>query len=267
LIEKSSGYFIYASTVIKFIDDKDFRPTERLADVIHWQNLPIYSDRPFEALDQLYAQILCAAPARSRLIRILCVLDNFPDISLREIDHLLQLNPGDARLSLRRLHSIFNVPSNGDISVYHASIRDFLGDPTRSGEFCVRTLQRRMELARSVLKALSRRYKDSMYQSSPDGYAAIFPIDFLIMNYVICRRLACSGIRYLPSSVPPVADLVPLVRSIDPDFLFNPGPLFSEDEMLREMTDWLKVSQHINFRWILIYIQPRRWNRRLLVRI
>ncbi|KAJ7093806.1 hypothetical protein C8R44DRAFT_564462, partial [Mycena epipterygia] len=30
LVEKSSGYFIYASTVIKFIDDKHFRPTEQL---------------------------------------------------------------------------------------------------------------------------------------------------------------------------------------------------------------------------------------------
>ncbi|KAJ7502206.1 hypothetical protein B0H11DRAFT_1712883, partial [Mycena galericulata] len=30
LVHKSSGYFIYASTVIKFIDDKNFRPTERL---------------------------------------------------------------------------------------------------------------------------------------------------------------------------------------------------------------------------------------------
>ncbi|KAJ7857642.1 hypothetical protein B0H14DRAFT_3085174 [Mycena olivaceomarginata] len=30
LVCKSSGYFIYASTIIKFIDDKDFCPTERL---------------------------------------------------------------------------------------------------------------------------------------------------------------------------------------------------------------------------------------------
>ncbi|KAJ7830687.1 hypothetical protein B0H13DRAFT_1529008, partial [Mycena leptocephala] len=31
LIHKSSGYFIYASTIIKFIDNKNFRPKERLA--------------------------------------------------------------------------------------------------------------------------------------------------------------------------------------------------------------------------------------------
>ncbi|KAJ7705519.1 hypothetical protein B0H17DRAFT_670121 [Mycena rosella] len=33
LVAKSSGYFVYASTVVKFIDDKSFRPTDRL-DVI-----------------------------------------------------------------------------------------------------------------------------------------------------------------------------------------------------------------------------------------
>ncbi|KAJ7436933.1 hypothetical protein FB451DRAFT_1152899 [Mycena latifolia] len=38
LVDKSSGYFIYAATIIKFIDDRDFRPTERLAAVI--ENLP-----------------------------------------------------------------------------------------------------------------------------------------------------------------------------------------------------------------------------------
>ncbi|KAJ7840013.1 hypothetical protein B0H13DRAFT_1484464, partial [Mycena leptocephala] len=57
LVEKSSGYFIYVSTVVKFIDDKHFRPTEQL-DLI--QNLaPSDSEEsPLDTLDQLYTQIL-----------------------------------------------------------------------------------------------------------------------------------------------------------------------------------------------------------------
>ncbi|KAJ7652937.1 hypothetical protein B0H14DRAFT_2425524, partial [Mycena olivaceomarginata] len=52
LVQKSSGYFIYVSIVIKFIDDKYSHPTERLEAI---QNMvPIDSDSPFEALDQLY---------------------------------------------------------------------------------------------------------------------------------------------------------------------------------------------------------------------
>ncbi|KAJ7930620.1 hypothetical protein B0H13DRAFT_1595304, partial [Mycena leptocephala] len=60
LVWKSSGYFIYASTVITFVDDKKFRPTERLAAV---QNLTSTdSDAPFEALDLLYIQIMSGVP-------------------------------------------------------------------------------------------------------------------------------------------------------------------------------------------------------------
>ncbi|KAJ7902209.1 hypothetical protein B0H13DRAFT_1621612 [Mycena leptocephala] len=53
LVDTSSGYFIYAATVIKFIDDKDFRPTERLAAIV--QNLPTEcGNNPYHALDELY---------------------------------------------------------------------------------------------------------------------------------------------------------------------------------------------------------------------
>jgi hypothetical protein len=51
LVENSSGYFIYASTVIKFIDDGDFRPTERLQ-VIMGTKKPDFGS-PFAPLDQL----------------------------------------------------------------------------------------------------------------------------------------------------------------------------------------------------------------------
>ncbi|KAJ6523667.1 hypothetical protein DFH09DRAFT_996805, partial [Mycena vulgaris] len=50
LVDKSSGYFIYVATVIKFIDDRDFRPTQRLAVIV--QNLPTEcGNNPYHALD------------------------------------------------------------------------------------------------------------------------------------------------------------------------------------------------------------------------
>ncbi|KAJ7437014.1 hypothetical protein FB451DRAFT_1417059 [Mycena latifolia] len=72
LVDKSSGYFIYAATIIKFIDDRDFRPTERLAAVI--ENLPTECGTPFHALDELYSQILRDVPSQSRILDILCVI-------------------------------------------------------------------------------------------------------------------------------------------------------------------------------------------------
>ncbi|KAJ7435434.1 hypothetical protein FB451DRAFT_272081 [Mycena latifolia] len=137
LVAKSSGYFIYASTVIKFIDDRRFRPTEQL-DII--QNLiPQEFESPFEALDQLYIQILSTVPARSRsmLCDILCVVANF-QLLPGDIDRLLGLKPGDVGLILRCLHSVLKSPSKyHEIGVHHASFLDFLKDPSRSSIFYV----------------------------------------------------------------------------------------------------------------------------------
>ncbi|KAE9398501.1 hypothetical protein BT96DRAFT_994850 [Gymnopus androsaceus JB14] len=107
LVRKSSGYFIYASIIVKFIDDKNYRPTERLV-IITGQSTE--SDLVFDALDQLYMTILSAAPRRSQLMPILCALGNF-DLDLRVLDQIFQMENGEARLLLRSLHSVFEIPS------------------------------------------------------------------------------------------------------------------------------------------------------------
>ncbi|KAJ7627056.1 hypothetical protein FB45DRAFT_1082125, partial [Roridomyces roridus] len=66
LIQKSSGYFIYAATVIKSIDDPDFRPTDRLETILGMAEPE--DESPFATLDQLYIQILESVPARSQLL-------------------------------------------------------------------------------------------------------------------------------------------------------------------------------------------------------
>ncbi|KAJ7937057.1 hypothetical protein B0H13DRAFT_2302797 [Mycena leptocephala] len=156
LVEKSSGYFIYASTVIKFVDDEYARPTERLA-VIQIL-IPSDSDPPFEILDKLYIQILSGVPARfrSKLGDILyCVISEWDlDLTPLQIDWLLELKPGDTQLILRGLHSVLKTDSTGRISMYHASFLEFVQDPRRSSNFCIE-LDNRMNVARAVFSALS----------------------------------------------------------------------------------------------------------------
>ncbi|KAJ7874275.1 hypothetical protein B0H13DRAFT_1633171, partial [Mycena leptocephala] len=158
LVFKSSGYFIYAATVIKFIDDRDFRPSERLDTIVH--NLPSDSDHPLHALDKLYTYILSSVPKRSLLLDILCVIANFTSLPLTpgRIEDVLGLKSGDVRLAVRRLHSILQVPSRDSepISCHHASFHDFLVDPIRSGEFCIHTQPQRIKLARAILKAYQK---------------------------------------------------------------------------------------------------------------
>jgi hypothetical protein len=63
LVHNSSGYLVYAATIIKFVDDEYSWPSKQLDTVV--QNLiPHDSESPFATLDQLYMQILSRVPVR-----------------------------------------------------------------------------------------------------------------------------------------------------------------------------------------------------------
>ncbi|KAJ7280852.1 hypothetical protein C8J57DRAFT_1564069 [Mycena rebaudengoi] len=161
LVRKSSGYFIYATTIIRFVDDQNFRPTERL-EILKQES---HSESPFGALDQLYTQILSTVPTHWPLIPILRALC-FCDFSLTptRVEQLLELNPGDVHLALRNLHCLFLVPNIKNnispIGVHHASLQDFLNDATRAGVFYVSDPEYQVDIARRVLKALSYKCDD-----------------------------------------------------------------------------------------------------------
>ncbi|KAJ7280796.1 hypothetical protein C8J57DRAFT_1174422 [Mycena rebaudengoi] len=164
LVRKSSGYFIYATTIIKFVDDRNFRPTERL-EILKQES---HSESPFGALDQLYTQILLTVPVHWPLVPILRALCfcNF-QLSPTGVEQLLELNPGDVRLALRNLHCPFRVDETetdcfgNNIGVHHASLQDFLNDATRAGVFYVGDPERRVDMFCHVLKALSYKCDDT----------------------------------------------------------------------------------------------------------
>ncbi|KAJ6530458.1 hypothetical protein DFH09DRAFT_1410981 [Mycena vulgaris] len=137
LVHKSSGIFIYASTVIRFVSDEYSHPGDQLDRVL---SLDLQSTAP---LDDLYTEILSLVPQSSQNLRILHVLWKGTTIFLQldpeEIDALLTLRPGTTRLMLRGLHSIFDVPPvrarfgiHRRVDQLHASLGDYLGDERRS---------------------------------------------------------------------------------------------------------------------------------------
>ncbi|KAJ7245720.1 hypothetical protein C8J57DRAFT_1190709, partial [Mycena rebaudengoi] len=146
-------------------------------------------------------------PGRYRLLPILRALDFFDfRIHPSGIEQLLQLNPGDVQLVLRNLHSVLLVPEPGSdnvqsIRVHHASFRDFLKDQTRSGEFYVGGLQHRVELGKCVLKALSYTYENaSINRAGPVAFA--------------------RSLQDATKKIPPLPEMIPLIRLINPDFSF-----------------------------------------------
>ncbi|KAJ7867533.1 hypothetical protein B0H14DRAFT_2504085 [Mycena olivaceomarginata] len=228
LVWKSSGYFIYASTVIKFVDDEYCRPSKQF-DII--RNLvPCDSESPFEALDQLYIRILRGVPAqhRPRLCDILCVVMNLPtDIDMQGIKALLGLEPGDVSLILHPLHSVLKVPSEQHlmpIEIHHASFGDFLNSQERSLDFYVGSPTHRAKLACSILMALAYKPGDPQRKHIQWWFIWAFCLKGYWMQYI--------------TSVAPSANLVPLIRVINPDFVFFS---FFPDDAIERFLIWPKI--------------------------
>ncbi|KAJ6460327.1 hypothetical protein C8R45DRAFT_1180537 [Mycena sanguinolenta] len=228
LVEKSSGHFIYASTIIKFIDDKSYRPTQRLA-LVHQVNSPC-SESVFGALDQLYMTILSSAPRQSELNLVLCAIVNLV-VDPRAIDRLFGLADGEARLLLRGLHSLLSVLPDDEykriwaIYSHHASFLDFLNNPSRSRNFCVATLNRRIDLARTCLQWLMR------------------PCSYWEVRWWGGREI--NEVITLITSLPPsaeAAELFPLLESMNPENIFDSSSRKNPD--FGSMIAWLRRALH-----------------------
>ncbi|KAJ7489211.1 hypothetical protein FB451DRAFT_1362173 [Mycena latifolia] len=225
LIEKSSGYFIYASTVIKFVDDKNFRPTERLAAVL--DSTVQDSESPFAALDQLYTEILSGVPptAQPRLLRILTVVSRF-SLFVPAIEQLLELQLGDVRLALRDLQSVIRVPADdySYLTLHHESFRDFLQNSTRSGPFCVSDLGHRTDLARCILK--------------------VFSSEGLWRRIILARLLTWDEVIDYVTSLPPSTDLVCLISPWD--LLWKVVRVDIISPLVDKLVAWLQASTSIS---------------------
>ncbi|KAJ7055075.1 hypothetical protein C8F01DRAFT_958994, partial [Mycena amicta] len=144
LVDHSSGYFIYAATVVKFVEDEDSFPDKQLQLIVDLVSLAPTEENPFSTLDQLYCQILSTVPLRhqDKVMQILCLVVDLKLTHSHQLEEVLALHKGEVQLVLRRLHSLIKIsPSLKDggtsvqLSIHHASFVDFLYDPRRSQEF------------------------------------------------------------------------------------------------------------------------------------
>ena len=133
LVLKSSGQFIYASTIIKFVDDRDHNPKKRLDIILGTRRS---TSCPYSQLDQLYIQIL-SQQQNVRLLRgVFVLILAFGQINLNLTCRLLRIKKEDLKLKLRRTHSLLNISDSG-IKPYHLSLVDFLQQKKRAGKYYV----------------------------------------------------------------------------------------------------------------------------------
>ncbi|KAK1231259.1 hypothetical protein PQX77_005624 [Marasmius sp. AFHP31] len=161
LVDRSTGQFIYLTTVIKFLSTGKVRvtPQQRLEVVLRAEPVS-NSTSPYPDLDQLYSQILhlCQNDGRKlqRVLQLIVSPIHLHDLRLPDtfllrgllpmvptsavvIEQLLGLGRGEVTVLLSGLHSILHIPEYRaeGVSVLHASFTDFLLDRNRSGDYHV----------------------------------------------------------------------------------------------------------------------------------
>jgi len=138
IVQKSSGHFIYAATVIRFVESYRHRPMERLKIIFGLS--PPNSDLPFVELDALFTHILSSVFDIDRVLQVLSLLLTVLGMATSShLEELLSCDQGEIRLLLVDLHSIIRVPESDtdEIRILHGSFRDYLIDRSRSGPFFI----------------------------------------------------------------------------------------------------------------------------------
>ena len=183
LIKRSTGQYVYASTVVRYVDSSQHRPVERLEAVLRISNR--LGDLPFAEVDCLYRHIFAAVHNLKTVLRVLgaiffaqklfskrSVLVGaeivIPVSDPRFLEELLSLNRGDVFFLLSDLHAILSVPDprrssapgtnprvgESGIKVLHGSLQEFLTDRYRAGKYFINSVKQHAELARSCAKNL-----------------------------------------------------------------------------------------------------------------
>ena len=133
LTYRSSGQFIYAKIVVRYLTSFRHRPQQRLDAILGLR--PSFKDLPFSELDALYSHLLNGTDDPSIAGDILAFLALYDIIYLADIDTLLGLESGESEVILSSLMAIVDIKMDGDLcvaSLLHKSFEDFLFDSDRS---------------------------------------------------------------------------------------------------------------------------------------
>ena len=174
LCQKAAGFFIYASTVVKFIASETGSLPERLSLITSLPGSTIEEGR--SGVDQLYTQILQQAfsgihPSNDQqylqfrnVVGVILLL--FDPLSIKDLSDLLECSIQDIHSITRPLHSLLCIPGNTEepIQIFHKSFPDFLMDPNRCEDekFVIEPAAYHAEILLGCLKLMGKRLKKNI---------------------------------------------------------------------------------------------------------
>ncbi|KAL0059496.1 hypothetical protein AAF712_013761 [Marasmius tenuissimus] len=169
LLQRTSGQFAYATTVVRYIRRRGSSPIEQLSSILNSTPDP-QRQSPLHELDCLYQTILSSHPDHCLLIPVLAAILLVPPFlkapslykpSIHDfIELLLGLSPGKVNIILSAMHSVLDI-GDKEITVFHTSFTDFIYDPSRSGQFHIDEVVQRDTLAVKWLRALAQQVREN----------------------------------------------------------------------------------------------------------
>ncbi|KAF8069265.1 hypothetical protein FPV67DRAFT_1669280 [Lyophyllum atratum] len=153
LVKRSDGYFIYAATLVRFVDQEYLSPVEQLNIVLNSSPL---NRNAFGELDRLYHQVLATHPDTKTVKVVLRAI--LSGVELECIAELFGLQPGQVSIIRRALLCLINMEDKKHSIGYpiHKSFFDFIFDPARSGNFHIDPKAMQAQTTRAMLDCLRR---------------------------------------------------------------------------------------------------------------
>ncbi|KAF4618760.1 hypothetical protein D9613_009753 [Agrocybe pediades] len=181
LVKNSSGMFIYASTVIRYIESPGHKPHQRLEAVFNVR--PAFKDLPFTQLDALYRHIIYNVEDTSKVLDILAFPLSYRNSAfpITLIEVLLQLERGDVEVMLGGLQSVVavavayfhRVRDSSYIKFLHKSFADFLSDQQRAGDLYRDPSAVRLQHIARTITAFSIPYLPEIDVLGRSGYLTV----------------------------------------------------------------------------------------------
>jgi len=174
LCKKAAGFFIYASTVIKFVASENSVPAQALGLITSLPQSTVEEGR--SGIDQLYIKVLEQAfhnihvdntqryhSFQTVVGMVLLILNPLPTKALSE---LLGYDIPHIRSTIRSLHSLLLIPDNPEnpIRTFHKSFPDFLTDPgwCKDNRFLIEPAVQHVEILLSCLNLMKARLKKNI---------------------------------------------------------------------------------------------------------
>ncbi|KAF5314467.1 hypothetical protein D9619_011740 [Psilocybe cf. subviscida] len=160
ITRKSSGQFIYASVVAKYVKSSRHRPHHRLDVVLKLR--PALRDLPFSELDAFYAHILSGVDDIERVLDVISFHILMWESRIDTIETILQLDAGEIAILLCDLAPLIDLV-HGGLKILHASLVDYLLDGARSKEYFIDATKRLPDHVADCFQFLSYgQYEDTL---------------------------------------------------------------------------------------------------------